>query len=131
VLSCLDIDELMIPQEEALTLLSESDHSNIHFPMHSALIFKEQTKFPGFREKELSQPHYARQHIEGYDILCYNNKIHVPQSLREKLHSWYLEYLLQPRRTWTEKTIRNTISWTSLSSHKMLNIYVPLVQSVK
>ena len=34
-LSCVDIDELMIPQEEALTHLSESEHSNIKFPMHT------------------------------------------------------------------------------------------------
>ena len=27
-LSCFDIDELMIPQDKALTLLSESEHSN-------------------------------------------------------------------------------------------------------
>ena len=48
-LSRLDIDDLMIPQEEALTLLSESENSNIKFPMHTALIFKEQIKVPGLR----------------------------------------------------------------------------------
>jgi RNase H-like domain found in reverse transcriptase len=56
-LSCLDIDELTIPQEEALAILSESQHSNIKFPMYTALIFKEQVKVPGLREKGLSQPH--------------------------------------------------------------------------
>jgi hypothetical protein len=71
----------MIPQEEALTLLSESEHSNIEFPMHTALIFKEQMKVPGLRNKGLSQPYYAMQHIEGYDLLCYKNKIYIPQSL--------------------------------------------------
>jgi hypothetical protein len=42
-LSCLemDIDELKIPQEETLTLLSASEHSNIKFPIYTALIFKE------------------------------------------------------------------------------------------
>jgi hypothetical protein len=48
-LSLLDIDELTIPQEEALAILSESQHSN----MHTALIFKEQVKAPGLREKGL------------------------------------------------------------------------------
>ena len=74
----------MIPQEEALTLLSESENSNIKFPMHTALIFKEQMKVPGLRNKGLSQPHYAMQHIEGYDLLCYKDKIYIPQSLRKK-----------------------------------------------
>ena len=50
-LSHLDIDELKIQEEEALALLSESDHSNIKFPMHTALIFKEQTRVKGLSEK--------------------------------------------------------------------------------
>jgi hypothetical protein len=47
-LFCLDLDDLKIQEEEeALTLLSESEHSNIEFPMHTALIFKEQTRVKG------------------------------------------------------------------------------------
>ena len=72
-LSCLDIDDMKIQEEEALTLLSESEHSNIKFPM-PALIFKEQTRVKGLRENGLSQPHYSMQHIEGYDLLCYKEK---------------------------------------------------------
>ena len=68
--SRLDIDDLKIQEEEALALLSESEHSNIKFPMHTALIFKEQIKVPGLRKKGLSQPYYAMQHIERYDLLC-------------------------------------------------------------
>jgi hypothetical protein len=75
-LSCLDIDSLKIQEKEVLTLLSGSENnsiSNIIFPMHTALIFKEQAKVkkPGLREKGLVQPHYSIQHIEGYDLLCY------------------------------------------------------------
>jgi hypothetical protein len=46
-LSRLDIDSLKIQEEEVLTLLLESANnsiSNIKFPMHTALIFKEQEK---------------------------------------------------------------------------------------
>jgi hypothetical protein len=50
------MDELKIPQEEALTLLSESEHSNIKFPMYTALIFKEQIKVQGLRDKGVAQP---------------------------------------------------------------------------
>ena len=67
--SRLDIDDLKIQEEEALTLLSESEHSNIKFPIHTALIFKEQTRVKGLREKGLSQPHYSMQHIEEHDLL--------------------------------------------------------------
>jgi RNase H-like domain found in reverse transcriptase len=101
-LSCLDTNDLKIKEEEALTLLSKSNHSNIKFPMHTALIFKEQTGFNGLRlretEKGLSQPYYSMQHIEGYDLLCYKGKIYIPQSLRMKQRalSWYHEDLLHP-----------------------------------
>jgi hypothetical protein len=48
--------------------------------MHTALIFKEQAKVKesGFREKGLAQPHYSIQHIEGYDLPCYKEKIYIP-----------------------------------------------------
>jgi hypothetical protein len=90
-LSRLDIDSLKIQEEEVLTLLSGSENnsiSNIKFPMHTALIFKEQAKVKGLREKGLAQPHYSIQHIEGYDLLCYTEKIYIPQSLRQRVLSW-------------------------------------------
>jgi hypothetical protein len=53
--------------------------------MHTALIFKDQAKVkkPGLGEKGLAQPHYSIQHIGGYDLLCYKEKIYIPQSLRK------------------------------------------------
>jgi hypothetical protein len=81
-LSCLDIDSLKIQEEEVLTLLSGSEINRISnikciFPMHTALIFKEQPKVkePGLRENCLAQPHYSIQLIEGYDLLCYKDNI--------------------------------------------------------
>jgi hypothetical protein len=91
-LSRLDIDSLKIQEGEVLTLLSGSENnsiSNIKFmnPMHTALIFKEQAKNKeqGLREKGLAQPHYSIQHIEGYDLLCYKEKIYIPQALRQRV----------------------------------------------
>jgi hypothetical protein len=88
-LSRLDIDSLKIQGEEVLTLLSGSENnsiSNIKLipPMHTALIFKEQAKAKGLREKGLAQPHYSIQHIEGYDLLCYKDN-------RQDLHSSIIE----------------------------------------
>ena len=114
-LSRLDIDDLKIQEEEVLALLSESEFSNIKFPMHTALIFKEQMKVQGLRMKGLSQPHYSMQHIEGYDLLCFKDKMYIPQSLRQRVLSWYHEYLLHPGQTRTEQTIRNTMTWPGLT----------------
>ena len=52
--------------------------------------------------------HYTMQHIEGYDLLCFKEKIYIPQSLRQRVLSWYHEYLL-------EQTIRNTMTWPGLT----------------
>jgi hypothetical protein len=51
--------------------------------MHTVLIFKEQTRVNGLRETEkgLSQPHYSMEQVEEYDLFCYKDKIHIPQSL--------------------------------------------------
>jgi hypothetical protein len=94
-LSLLDIDSLKIQEEELLTLLSGSESnsiSNIKFPKHTALIFKEQAKVkePRLREKGLSQPHYSKQHTEGYDLVCYKEKIYIPRSLRHETKSTVL-----------------------------------------
>jgi hypothetical protein len=93
-LSCLDIDSLKIQEEEVLTLLSVSENNSIiniksTIPMHTVLIFKEQAevKDTGSREKGLAKPHYSIQHIEGYDFLCFKEKIYIPQSLRQKEES--------------------------------------------
>jgi hypothetical protein len=94
-LSRLDIDSLKIQEEEVLTLLSGSENnsiSNIKLKIltHTALIFKEQAKVKGLKEKGLAQPHYSIQHIEGYDLLCYKEKIYIPQSLRQVTKSTVL-----------------------------------------
>jgi hypothetical protein len=87
-LSRLDIDSLKILEDETLTFLSGSENSSTSnikstIPMHTALIFKEQAKIQeqGLREKGLAQPHYSIQHTERYDLICYKEKIYIPQSL--------------------------------------------------
>jgi hypothetical protein len=84
-LSSLDIDSLKIEEEEVLRLLSGSENNSISnikltIPMHTALIFKEQAKVKGLREKALAQPHFSIKHIEGYGLLCYKEN-------KQDLHS--------------------------------------------
>jgi hypothetical protein len=58
--------------------------------MKNALIFKEQAKVKGLREKGLAQPHYSIQHIEGYDLLCYKDyKQDLHSSIIEKEYKEY------------------------------------------
>jgi hypothetical protein len=90
-LSRVDIYSLKIQEEEVSTLLSGSENNSISnikllTRIHTSLILKEQAKVKniGAREKGSSQPHYSIQHIEGYDLLCYKQKIYIPQSLTQK-----------------------------------------------
>jgi hypothetical protein len=83
-LSRIDIDSLKIQdsEEEVLTLLSGSENNSItniksSISMYTAMIFEEQAKVKeqGLGGKSLSQPHYSIQDIEGYNLLCYKEKI--------------------------------------------------------
>jgi hypothetical protein len=61
------------------------------------------------------------------------NKIYIPQSLIQRLLSWYHEYLLHPGRTRIEKTIKNTMTFPGLTQgneHLTLIVYVPLVKYI-
>jgi hypothetical protein len=79
------------------TLLSGSENNSISnmkrtILMHTVLIFKEQAKIKniGLIEMSLVQPYYSMQHIERYDLLCYKEKIYIPQSLRQATKSTLL-----------------------------------------
>jgi hypothetical protein len=118
-LSRLDIDSLKIQEEtqKVLTLLLGSENNSISnikstTPIHTALIFKVQAKVKDIRlrEKGLTQLHYSIQHIEGYDLLCHKEKTYISQWLRQRVLSWYHDYLLHPGQTRTQKTIRNIMT---------------------
>jgi RNase H-like domain found in reverse transcriptase len=55
----LDIYVLKNQEEKCLALLFESEFSSSKFPIHTALIFKEQMKVQGLIEKGLSHQHYS------------------------------------------------------------------------
>jgi hypothetical protein len=97
--------------------------SNVKFPLHTALIFMEQMKVQGLREKGLSQSHYSLQHIEGYKILCFKDKIYIPQPLRQRVLFWYHAYLLQ--------TIRNAMTWPGLMHVERFCFTCPICQFTK
>jgi hypothetical protein len=88
-----DIDSQKIQgnKDKALTLLSGSENSSISnfkstIPIHTVLIFKEQAKVKGLREKGFYQTHYSIQHIEGYALLGYKvNKQDLNSSIIEIL----------------------------------------------
>jgi hypothetical protein len=90
--------------------------------MYTVLIFKDQAKVKGLREKGLFQPHYSIQHIEGYDLLCY--KKHLHSSIIETDNKEYCPgtmniYFIRDR---LEQKRLSGIPWHGLVLHKLLNI---------
>jgi hypothetical protein len=71
-------------------------------------------KYTGLREKGLAQLHYSVHHIEGYYLLCYKEKIYIPQSLRQRVQSWYHEYCCGLSMTFSDH-----LTWKTLM--KILN----------
>ena len=60
-------------------------------------------------------PHVSRQTFhQGEQLLCYKNRIFVPQALRKHVVEWYHTYLLYPGESFTEETIAQHIYWPNI-----------------
>ena len=77
-LSRLDIEDIARPVGEIATLMNAAEKTTSEFPIHTALIYQEQLKTRGLKEKESDKPHYSLQNIEGYDQLCPKDKKKFP-----------------------------------------------------
>jgi hypothetical protein len=123
-LSRLDIDSLKIQEEKVLTPLTGSENNSISnikliFPLHSALIFKEQAKVKEVILADMGLSNLITQYNILNGMIFFATKkinwIYIPQSLRQSVLSWYHEYLLHQGQTRTEKTISNTIIWPGIT----------------
>jgi hypothetical protein len=90
-LSGLDIDGLRIQQEEAFTFLPETEHSSIEFPIHHTpctmhhahrLDIQRAGQSPRSQRNGIISTLLLYATHDGYDLLCYKDKICIPQSLR-------------------------------------------------
>ena len=74
-LSRLDIEDITRPVKEIAALLNVAEETTTKLPMHTDLIFQEQIKTRGLREKATDKPSYSLQYIEGHDLLCFKDRI--------------------------------------------------------
>lgn len=58
---------------------------------------------------------FAMKTVEGVELVHMNGKIYVPLSLRERIISWYHQFLVHPGRTRMEATIRQNFTWPGLT----------------
>ena len=52
--------------------------------------------------------------MEGIQLATLNKKIYVPASLRQRIVSWYHDYLAHPGNTRMEATINQRLTWPQM-----------------
>ena len=57
---------------------------------------------------------YSMQELDNIEIICYDSKIYVPQSLRRHVLDWYHFYLNHPGGSRLAKTIQEVCYWKGL-----------------
>lgn len=50
----------------------------------------------------------------GENLICYDEKIYIPQALRKHIVEWYHTYLMHPGETRTEETIAQHLYWPNI-----------------
>ena len=89
------------------------------FPLQYRLIDKAQQADHSLLH-QLSQPHTKLHRTafyggeRSYNLICHNDQIVIPQSLRRPVIEWYHQHLLHPGENRTEKTIRQHFWWANM-----------------
>ena len=119
---------LNAPMEEAhftealrseLYALEEDALPEDAFPLSYLLLGQEQAKDKKIlTETKKAKSRYKITPFTGggktRDLICYNNKIVVPQSLQSRIVRWYHEYLGHPGINRTEETICQHLWWPKM-----------------
>jgi hypothetical protein len=101
--------------EMAVSYASEQDKINEKFPMSPLLIAKEQKKDNKLMKSlEQGTKVYRTKKLEGKELITYNDKIVVPEILRDRIISWYHHYLCHPGQLRMEATLRQNYYWEKM-----------------
>ena len=66
------------------------------------------------KAKHKNESGYTMRNIEDFDIICYENKIYVPESLRGRTLDWYHHFLEHPGGSRLGNTICTIAYWQGL-----------------
>ncbi len=96
-----------------------SDLPSAALPLTYRLIAKQQREDPSLNKRlQTFAPSYHRTTFCGgnksYDLICHNNQIVIPQSLRARVVEWYHQYLLHRGINRTEETIWQQLWWSTI-----------------
>ncbi len=57
---------------------------------------------------------YTYKEVEGEELIHFNNKIYVPETLRDHVLTWYHDILVHPGEQRMEQTIKAVYTWPNL-----------------
>jgi RNase H-like domain found in reverse transcriptase/Reverse transcriptase (RNA-dependent DNA polymerase)/Integrase zinc binding domain len=112
-----DADEVATDEEKPqLTYMTAREAKSENFPMSPILILKEQNKDKELQQKKKDDKskRYSVKKIEGVSLIHFEGKIFIPKPLRERIITWYHDYLVHPGKTRMEATIRQIFTWPGL-----------------
>jgi len=99
----------------AETFLTQKELKESRFPMSPTLIRAEQLKDKRLQKSLMKATTlHATKHVEGVDLVTYNDKIVVPDSLQGDILAWYHQYLSHPGMTRLEATLRAIYMWPNM-----------------
>ena len=85
------------------------------FPMKPALIAREQAKDKKIQKNlQNNWREFQLRKVEGSDLLSYQGKIVIPDSLQGRIIAWYHKYLAHPGITHMEATIHTFFVWPGM-----------------
>ena len=90
------------------------------FPLNILIVQREEQKEPINRNSKLSTyilyqvSGYSRKDLNYVNIICYDSKIYLPQTLHIRVRDWYHFYLNHPGGSRLEKTIGEVCYWKDL-----------------
>ena len=83
--------------------------------MKPALIAREQAKDKKIQKNfQNNRREFQLRKVEGSDLLSYQGKIVIPDSLQGRIIAWYHKYLAHPGMTRMEATIRTLFVWPGM-----------------
>ena len=111
-----------------LFTIGRIENNEDYFPLNLLILQGEQEKIPRNIDSKLSTyisdrgSGYSMEYIDDVEIICYDRKVYVPQSLHIHGIDWYNFYLNQPGGSRLLKTIQEICYWKGLVMQA--NLYV-------
>jgi transposase InsO family protein len=103
------------PQDMATCFAGSEEIEFEQFPMKPSLIAREQRKDKRIQKRlRENRRDLTLKKVEGRDLLSFQGKILVPDSLQGRIIAWYHKYLAHPGMTRLEATIRTVFVWPGM-----------------